>query len=298
MSAPADWKDLGEDDLDRQYIVRRQVADWAAFLARWKETSAGVRRQYAGHLDIAYGAHPAETLDVLLPARPAPGNPVQILFHGGYWRALHKDEYAFAAVPALEAGVVAVVVNYELCPRISLTGIVEQCRRAVAWTVRHIGAFGGSPDSLFLSGHSAGAHLVAAILMTDWRVQGLAAPPAIRGACLLSGLYDLHPLQHVSVQDDLQLTDAEVSALSPVRQPIRNRAPVLLALGAMESPEFHRQTAGYARHCAAGGVPAEAVEASGRHHYSVVDAFADPAHSLCQAWLARILQPGTTGARS
>ncbi len=289
MSVAHAWKAYSPAELHNQYIVREQVPEFRSYLDRWKETSAPVRAAHGGHLDIPYGAHPAETLDVLLPGSPAPGNPVQVLFHGGYWRALHKDEYAFTAAAGLAAGVAAVVINYELCPRVTMSELVAQCQRGLEWTIRHIAELGPDPHRLYLSGHSAGGHLTGEMLATDWAARGLAGAFTIRDICALSGLYDLTPMPFVSVQDDVHLTDAEVEALSPVRKPLLNVAPMLLAAGGLESAEFHRQTADYAAHCRAAGADVTVELVPGRHHYSVVDAFADPAHPLCQAWLARIL---------
>ena len=163
MSAYPAWSTYSPKDLHDQYIVREQVPDFRSFLDRWRETSKPVRAEFPDHLDIRFGDHPAETLDVLLPRTWAPGNPVQVLYHGGYWRALHKDEYAFVALPGLRAGIGAVIVNYELCPNVSMAELVAQCRRGFAWTVRNIAEFGGDPGNLHLSGHSAGGHLVGSI---------------------------------------------------------------------------------------------------------------------------------------
>jgi arylformamidase len=286
----AEWRRYTREELNFQYIVRRRVPDWADYLSRWKSRSADLRARYCQHLDIRYGPHEAESLDLLLPERPAKGTPIQILFHGGFWRALNKDEFAFVAGPGLESGITAVVVNYALCPTVSMTELVTQCRRAVAWTATHIGRLAGSADNLYLSGHSAGAHLVASMLATDWHSFGLPRPPSVRAACCVSGLYDLAPMRCIDVQDDLKLTEAEVEVLSPIHRPIYLRSPMLLATGALESSEFTRQTALYAAYALKAGATVNSEQMSDRHHYSVLDALADPQHSLCHSWLETIMR--------
>lgn len=279
-----DWRTMTGPELDRQYITRLAVPDWASYLERWKTGSVAYRSAHPAHLDVAYGADPKEKLDVFVPERHAPGRPVHVLIHGGYWRALDKDEYAIAGAPGIERGAVTVQVNYALCPQAALSAIVEQCRRALAWVARHIGAYGGDPGNVYVSGHSAGGHLSAMMLATDWRARGLEAL-RIRAICPLSGLYDLAPLQRVSLQQDLRLTEEEVRTLSPCLLPIPQPARVLMTVGSLESAEFHRQFETYAAHARGAGLPVEAMELEGRHHYSMVDAFCDPDHPLCARWL-------------
>jgi len=284
----AEWRRYSREELNFKYIVRRQVPDWAQYLSGWKSRSADLRARYSRHLDIRYGEHEAETLDLFLPEWSAEGAPVQILFHGGFWRALNKDEFAFVAAPGLECGIAAVVVNYALCPTVSMTDLVTQCRRAVAWTVTHIGSLAGSADNFYLSGHSAGAHLVASMLATDWSSFGLPRPPSVRAACCVSGLYDLAPMRCIDLQDDLRLTEAEVETLSPIHQPLYHQPTMLLATGALESSEFTRQTALYASYALNAGARVNSEQVPDRHHYSVLDALADPQHSLCRAWIETI----------
>jgi arylformamidase len=212
------------------------------------------------------------------------------LFHGGFWRALNKDEFSFVAAPGLECGIAAVVVNYALCPTVSMTELVAQCRRALVWTATHVGRLAGSADNLYLSGHSAGAHLVASMLATDWNSFGLPRPPSVRAACCVSGLYDLAPMRCIDVQDDLKLTEAEVEMLSPIKHPIHLCPPILLATGGLESSEFTRQTALYTAYARKAGAAVSSEQVPDRHHYSVLDALADPNHSLCRSWLETVMR--------
>lgn len=290
MTASAQWTTYSPEEMRCQYVVREVVPDAMSYLERWRQESAPVRAGYADHLDIAYGPGPAETLDVLRPRAPAARSPVQILIHGGYWRALHKDEFAFVAAPALEAGVLNVVVNYALCPSIAFDGLVDQCRRAFRWTVENIAAFGGNPDNIYLAGHSAGAHLAAMMLATDWRGE-LRDCFTVRGVCAISGIYDLGPLPHTPVQSDLRLTREEVRLYSPVLLPLQVNSPLLLAWGALETPEFIRQTGEYAAHCEASRLNVALRPLENRHHYSALDALAEPDHPLCREWVSSM----TTG---
>jgi arylformamidase len=290
MTASAQWTGYSPEEMRRQYVVREVVPDAMSYLERWRQQSAPVRADYADHLDIAYGPHPAETLDVLRSRTLAAKAPVQILIHGGYWRALHKDEFAFVAIPALEVGVLNVVVNYELCPLIAFDGLVDQCRRAFRWTVENIAAFGGNPDNIYLAGHSAGAHLAAMMLATDWRSE-LRGRFTVRGVCAISGLYDLAPLPHTPLQSDLRLTTEQIDLCSPILLPPHVTSPMLLSWGTLETPEFIRQTGEYGAHCEASGLNVALRPLESRHHYSALDALAEPDHPLCREWVSTM----TTG---
>src|SRR3569623_3214159 len=92
--------------------------------------------------DVRYGPGPNEHLDLFRPERGDKA-PVLVFIHGGYWRALDKKDHSFVAPPFTKAGACVVVPNYALCPAVTITDIVMQLVRALAWTRRHIGEHGG-----------------------------------------------------------------------------------------------------------------------------------------------------------
>ena len=147
-----------------------------------------------------------------------------MFIHGGYWRALDKADFAFVAPPFVAQGIAVAVVNYDLCPDVSIATIVDECRRAVAWLAREGRAHGAGADRIVVGGHSAGGHLAAMMLATDWRCGRLRARPVAAGVSL-SGVHDLAPLVQFSFNADFRLDDAEAARLSPVaaarRRPTR-----------------------------------------------------------------------------
>jgi arylformamidase len=288
VAASVAWTKYGPDELRRQYLVREVVPDYQTYFDRWRAQSEAVQAEYPEHLNIPFGPSDAETLDVLLPRSLAPKAPVQLLFHGGYWRALHKDDFSFAGTAGLDAGVISVVVNYELCPIVSFAELVAQARRAFLWVVNNIAKFGGNPKNIYLAGHSAGAHLAAMLLATDWADAVLDACE-VRGVCGISGVYDLLPLRSTLFQDDLRLTPDDAKLYSPVLLPFRIRCPILLACGASETSEFLRQSEDYESHCKSSGLTATLRYLSNRNHYSAVDALIEPGDTLCREWCAWLL---------
>ena len=173
---------------------------------------------------------------------------------------------------------VSVVVNYALCPSVTMTELTEQCRRAVRWTQAHIADFGGDPDNLHLTGHSAGAHLSVMMALTP------ELAPAIRSVTAVSGLYDLAPLAGCSMQADLRLTNDEIAALSPMEETLPAGVRLLLAVGADETAAFRWHTSAFADACKASGIGCTVMEVPGHHHYSVIGGLCE-AGPLQSKWL-------------
>ena len=121
--------------LSREYNNRELFPDHARHFARWAETSARARRSMTCYLDRAYGASPGETLDIF-PSRQGDGSALMFI-HGGYWRSLDKKDFSFLAPAWVDAGVSLVVVNYDLCPKVSVERIVQQMLAASVWLYRH-----------------------------------------------------------------------------------------------------------------------------------------------------------------
>ncbi|HEU5322155.1 MAG TPA: alpha/beta hydrolase fold domain-containing protein, partial [Methylomirabilota bacterium] len=128
--------------LDREYDNRRKVAGAADYLARYAKDSARARGELPCRLDVPYGAHAGETLDVFPAA--APGAPVHVFVHGGYWQWLDKADFSFVA-RAFVPDAAVVVVDYALIPAVDMDEQVRQCRAAVAWVHRHAASFNGDP---------------------------------------------------------------------------------------------------------------------------------------------------------
>lgn len=264
--------------LSREYNNRALVPDHAQYFARWAERSAHARATMTCYLDREYGPAPGEKLDIF-PARKGDGS-VLMFIHGGYWRSLDKRDFSYLAPTWVDAGVSLVVVNYDLCPTVTIEEIVLQMLRASAWLYRHAEEYGMDEERLFVCGHSAGAHLTAMMMAALWSVFDPGLPRDLfKGGLAISGVYDLRPLVEVDfLSADLRLDEASALKVSPAYLPPATRAPVYTCVGGLESSEFKRQNALLAqrwRSAVAADVPMP-----GRHHFSVVDELANPASAL------------------
>jgi arylformamidase len=279
------FREYDREGLDREYNNRAKVADFADYLARYPRESAATRESLPCRLGLAYGPSPAETLDVFLPPGPGPA-PVQIFIHGGYWMALDKADFSFVARALQPAGAMVVVINYALIPAVDMDELVRQCRTAVAWVHRNARAFGGNPDRVFVSGHSAGGHLVAMCMATDWTAFG-APSDAIKGGVAISGLFDLEPIRLCYLNDTLKLTPESVRRNSPIHLRPSTRAPLALLVGEPEGPEYHRQTEEQAAAWGQHGVPVKVKDLSA-HHFSIITQLEDPRSKVARQVLRQM----------
>jgi arylformamidase len=275
---------LAAEFVEREYNLRAAFPDHPQWFARWDEASEAARAKLASRLDLRYGNGPKQTMDLFPAANP---RGALLFIHGGYWRALDKREHAFVAPPLVAEGIGVAVVNYDLCPDVSIGRIVEETREAVGWLKREGARHGVPADRLVVGGHSAGAHLTAMLFATDWQARGLPAD-TLTGGIAISGVFDLEPLVQVSFNVDLKLDAARAHALSPIHLEPRLKAPLLLAAGEGETSEFIRQSwllwERWAT-CRPAGWHGPLFVPE-RHHFSVLSELGDPASRLVRESLS------------
>lgn len=273
-------------EIDEQYNPSLKLANPAAAGQHYIETAQRTRDTLPCHLDVAYGPTLAETLDIF-PARQ-PNAPVFVFIHGGYWRALSAKEFSGVALGLNALGITTVVVNYALCPHVSLDEITRQARASIAWVVRNIAAYGGDPQRIGIGGHSAGAHLAAMCLQASWTHDyGLPENP-IAAALLFSGLYDLAPLRYSYLQPQIQLDQGIIERNSPAFRTRVCPTPTWITWGGEESTEFARQSEMLHTASQALGNPTELASISGADHFTVIHGLEFPDSAVSQ-WLSRHL---------
>jgi len=276
-------KNPDADYYTRQFNARLLVPEHPIIFTRWKKDSLRVRRTSAGLFDLAYGEAPGERLD-FFPARGSAA-PLLVFIHGGWWRSLDKSDFSFIAPAYTAAGFNVALTNYTLAPHASLADIVREQLRAIAWLYRHAEQYDFDPNRIVVAGHSAGGHLGAMLMAAHWPVFGADLPrDLIKGAVLLSGIFDLEPVRHAGfVNDDLKLTESDVGMLSPAWLPQAHPTPFVTAYGALESDEFRLQTELIGRQWKS-TLQAE-LALPGLNHLTVCDAFGDAGHALHRATL-------------
>ena len=276
------WRNMSPEDLELEFNPRATVRDVDNRIAAYAAASATTRARLHSVLDVRYGSGEKETLDIF-PA-DASNAPVHLFIHGGYWRAMDKSDYSFIADVFQPAGATTVLVNYDLCPDVTLDTIIAQTMRGIAWTWRNIAKHGGDPNRLYVSGNSAGGHLTAMALAHDWEAEGLPAD-IIKGAIPITGVFDCEPVPDITVNELVRLDRETARRLSPLRNPPRRALPVLVAVGGAEPRLWIGMSKNYAALCREHGIACEYMELPGHDHFDISRAVGDSESPLAQAML-------------
>ena len=207
------YKGFRPDEMEYQYNPRESVPEYPELAKVRAAQAKKVRDSAKSWLNIAYGNSPRETLDIY--AADKPGGPVLVYIHGGYWRSGSKEDNCNFVPTFTKRGATVVLVEYDLCPQVTVTDIVRQTRASIAWVYKTIMRYSGDPARIFVSGHSAGGHLTAMALAHDWAKEGL-PQDCIKGAVATSGVFDLDMVMKISVQEQVRMTPEVAEAQQPI----------------------------------------------------------------------------------
>lgn len=278
---------LDRATLEREYNVRKNRPDFEQIGKDWAARSAAFRDEADGRLDLAYGPAPRERIDLFSAGRK--GAPLLAYIHGGYWQRGDKSAYSFVAAPFLANGVDIAFINYNLCPNGSIPVITAQIRTAIVWLWRNAASLGLAPERFNLGGHSAGGHLTAMGLATDWPAIGSDLPrDLLKSGIPMSGLYDLDPLRETEINEAVGLDAATARDYSPLFKKPATLAPVLATLGGGETEQFHRQTDRFVESWKRHGVRVERFAEPEVDHFDYVNRLADAKSTLfgkVRGWL-------------
>ncbi|XP_059804395.1 kynurenine formamidase [Hypanus sabinus] len=286
------WKAMDKEELERQYSPTcwsHRMDRTTVIESHLKEITEGTikgRKEAQTKLDEAYGQEDCEKLDIYLPPNPATASALLIYFHGGYWQMLSKDLSGFMVPPLVKAGVIIVVIDYVLAPKGNMDLIVSQVRRSVAYITQQY-----SGMSVYICGHSAGAHLGAMVLCTDWAEYSVS--PNIKGALLVSGIYDLRPIVHTYVNDPLQMTEDDAVRNSPMEfvntmKGLDRSSEIVVAVAQNDSNEFRKQSQEYYQAIKAAGFNASFHDISNRDHFDIIETLVEENYILTQVLLKMV----------
>jgi arylformamidase len=257
-------------DYEVEYDNRSRVPEHPEIFERWQREGAAYRATaHNVKLGISFGPSMRQTLD-LFPARDDDRAPLALFIHGGWWRSLEPSMFSQLAAGPNARGISVAVAGYDLCPKVTIGDIIEQMRAAclMLWRRRR--------QRIFVYGHSAGAHLAACLVATDWETLSPNVPgDLVPAAYAISGVFDLLPLLHVSQNQDLRLNEAEARRVSPLFWRVPAGRSLDAVVGALESSEFLRQSKTITETWRQGTTLTRYEEIAGTNHFTVVDPLND-----------------------
>jgi arylformamidase len=272
-------------DYEAEYNNRARVPEHPEIFARWTREAEDYRaeamKERRAELGLSYGSSLRQFID-LFSARRAVTAPLALFIHGGYWRSLDPSLFSHMARGLNAHDVTVAVVGYDLCPEVTIAEIIEQIRHACLFLWLRTG------QRMMIYGHSAGGHLAATMLATEWQARYPKAPPdLVPAAYSISGLFDLTPLAGIPMAQDLRLDESEARSVSPLFWPAPKGRPFDAVVGALESSEFLRQSRTIADSWGKAGAQTRYEAIPGTNHFTVIDALADP-HSAMVGRLAEL----------
>ena len=259
-----DWQTMTPATLDAAYANADHIPGADAYPPRWQADAAAFRAA------LGHRAEAHDHFDLFLPDAPPQG--LTIFIHGGYWRRFGKSDWSHFSEGPLAHGQAVAMVGYPLAPTARIAAITAHVARTVDTIAARI------PGPIRLTGHSAGGHLAARMVMPD------AAPACAAriATCVpISPVADLRPLVPQSMNADLRLDSDEAGSESPALHRPLTGPRIAIHVGADERPSFLWQAETLA---SAWGAPLRI--APGKHHFDVIDALRDPASPLVADLLA------------
>jgi acetyl esterase/lipase len=278
-------------------MIFHQISDWndayangpnipggERWPAAWVQPAQSYRDKLAGSgratLDIGYGERPRNRLDLFRPEGQPKG--LVVFVHGGFWRALDKSFWSHLARGSVESGYAVAMPSYTLCPAVRIADITREIAAAIVQAASMV------EGPIFLTGHSAGGHLVMRMISATSPLPE-AARARIRNTVSISGVHDLRPMLKTAMNADLRIDDAEAQTESPVLLRPLPGARLACWVGSAERPEFVRQNALLANIWTGLGAQTCTIEEPGRHHFDVIDGLADRNHPIVRTLLADAL---------
>ena len=282
---PLVFLDYDQAALDAAYDQAAYAPNREQLINRRNRDSELARLQIGEPERIAYGPAAIERLAIYRTGGASA--PIFIFIHGGAWRGGRSKDFAGPAEMFLAAGAHYVVPDFSWVQDVdgSLMVLAAQVCRAVAWVYQNAGQFGGDRNRLYIGGQSSGAHLAAVALTTDWRSNlGLPAD-IIKGGICISGMYDLTPVRLSARNRYVKFDDASVAALSPIRHLDQLRAPLIIAYGTCETPEFQRQNRELAAAVEGAGKRVQLLVGEHYNHFELPETLGNPYGLLGRAAL-------------
>lgn len=291
LKDPLVWLDMTQAQLNDAYNQAVYAPNLQSVLKRIENQNLAAHARLGEPEKYFYGVSLEQMYyENLLVYRSIKSNaPIHVFIHGGTWRYGSAEASIHMAEPLVNAGANLVLLNFSnIVEGVPLSVLARQVRDAVAWVHNNAEKIGGDPEQIFVSGHSSGGHLAGVVLTTDWEADYSLPTNLITGGLCSSGMFDLEPVRLSSRNDWLKLSPEDEQNLSAQRQIDKLNAPVIIAYGTQETPEFQRQSVDFAAAISAAGKPVQLLVAEEYNHFEILETYANPYGVIGQALLVQM----------
>jgi arylformamidase len=285
---PKVFMDYDQVELDAAYDQASYAFNARQVGEREAANSELTRKRLGAPQRVSYGQSEVQKLDIFRTA--AVNAPVHVFIHGGAWRNGEAKNSAYLAEPFVKAGAHFVIPDFAGVQNFDgrLNAMEAQIREAMAWVYKNAKTFGGDPNRVYLSGHSSGGHLAASALITDWQREYGTPADTIKGAVIVSGLFELKPVSLSARREYVKFDEATLDGLSAQRHLDKLNMPLVVAHASLDTPEFQRQSREFAAALKAAGKRVEFLVGQGYNHFEFIETLANPYGILGAAALAQM----------
>jgi arylformamidase len=285
---PRVWLEMDQVELDAAYDQSFYAPLVRQVQQRRAANSELVRKRLGAPTRVAYGPSEVEKLDIYRTRHPKA--PTFVFIHGGAWLGGEAKNYGDSAELFVNAGAHYIALDFIAIKAAGgdLRVMASQVRNGIAWAYKNIASYDGDPGQFYIGGHSSGGHLCGVALVTDWEKDFGLPPDFIKGGLCMSGMYDMKPVRLSKRSSYVKFTDEMEQALSSQRHLDKLNAPVIVAYGTLETPEFQRQSRDFAAAVKAAGKPVQLLVAEGYNHFEIPETLASPYGLLGRAVLAQM----------
>ena len=242
-----------------EYVVGQAQTSFPELLLAYQAESDEIAARSDATIDIRYGRHDRQTFD-FFPCHSSQPKGTLAYFHAGYWQSRDKSTFRFIAKGLNAGGVNVAMVNYPLCPGVTIRGLINAASEALPHLMRM-----GNGLPLVLAGHSAGAH-IAVELAERAKAKGM----KLAGIAALSGIFDLRPLVTTSLNMRLRLDHPTALSVSPLLRVPFEMPPAIFAVGEKETDAFRIQNEQMATAWKVAGNCSEVHVIDGADHFTIL----------------------------
>jgi arylformamidase len=285
---PLVFLDYDQEEIDLAYDQAPWAPNQAEITKRNAQKSAAALARLGQPRRVAYGSTEMEKVDIYVTKQT--NAPINMFIHGGAWRSGNAKGAAYMSETFVDAGAHFISVDFNNAPEVdgNLMVMADQVRRAVAWVHKNAASFGGDPNRLYISGTSSGGHLAAVALTTEWQKDFGLPSDVLKGGLCCSGLYDLYPVSLSARAKYVKFIPEVIEKLSPQRHLEKLLAPIIVAHGTLETPEFQRQNREFAAAVKKAGKPIKFLIGEGYNHFEMFETLGNPYGLLGRAMLEQM----------